>query len=349
MELRNIIVIGASAGGFEAFKKLVAGFPEDWQASVFIVWHMAADVRGVLPQVLSRHTKMPVAHAFEGELIASNRIYIAPPDHHLVLEKDRVRVTRGPKENGFRPAVDPLFRSAAYTFGNRVIGVILSGSLDDGTAGLWTIKKYGGLAVVQDPLDAEVPSMPENALREVAVDFTVSVSQMADLLIQLSKDKLAEDTESEMENDKLTEIELRIATEDSAFESGIMEFGQLTPYTCPDCHGVLSSLQEGNRLRFRCHTGHAFSADSLLRQVTENIEESFYNAIRGIEESIILLNHLGDHFAENNQTKLAALFFRKANEAEQRAQTVRKAVLLHEQLSIESLHQQTEESNGHQS
>lgn len=165
MEKRNIIVIGASAGGFEAIKRIVTDLPSDIDASLFIVWHMSPDVRGILPQVLNRVNRIYAGHALDKEEIKTNRIYIAPPDHHLVLEEGRVRVTHGPKENRFRPAVDPLFRSAAYAYSNRVIGVVLTGALDDGTAGLWAVKHYGGVAVVQDPNDAEVPSMPENAIR----------------------------------------------------------------------------------------------------------------------------------------------------------------------------------------
>ncbi len=245
MATRNIIVIGASAGGFEALKKLVGSLPKDLQASLFIVWHMSADIRGVLPQVLNRFETLHAAHAYDGEIIAPNRIYIAPPDRHLLIEKGRVRVTRGPKENRFHPAVDPLFRSAAYAYNNRVIGVILSDALDDGTAGLWTVKHRGGMAIVQDPRDAEVPSMPENAMREVAIDYSVRVSEMADLLVRLSNEQVAEISEASMEENaenKKTEIEIRIAAEDSAFESGVMKLGELTPYTCPDCHGVLTIL-----------------------------------------------------------------------------------------------------------
>ncbi len=271
MGTRNIIVIGASAGGFEALKKLVAGLPKDLQASLFIVWHMSPDIRGVLPQVLNRANTLHAAHAYDGEMIKPNRIYVAQPDRHLLIEQGRVRVTRGPKENRFRPAVDPLFRSAAYAYGSRVIGVILSGALDDGTAGLWTVKHHGGLAVVQNPLDAEVPSMPENAMREVVVDYSVPISEMADLLVRLSKEQVAETSEVVMEDNAenvKTEIEIRIAAQDNSFEMGVMKLGELTPYTCPDCHGVLSSLKDGKRVRFRCHTGHAFSADALLATVT---------------------------------------------------------------------------------
>jgi two-component system chemotaxis response regulator CheB len=346
MASRNIIVIGASAGGFDALKSLVGKLPSDLQASIFIVWHMSPDVHGVLPQVLNRAETIHAAHARDGESIEPNRIYVAPPDHHLLVEQGRVRVTRGPKENRFRPAVDPLFRSAAYAYGAQVIGVILSGALDDGTAGLWAIKKRGGLAVVQDPMDAEFPSMPESAMRAVEVDYSVPISEMADLLVELSRKQVAEASEVVMEDNEKMEIEIRIAAEDNAFESGVRRLGEPSPYACPDCHGVLSTWRDGKLVRFRCHTGHAYSADSLLLSVSENIEESFYSTIRGVEESIMLLNHLGDHFAEINQKNLAALYFQKAREAEGRAHLVRQAVLSHERLSKEQLLNQAEETNG---
>lgn len=348
MGLRNIIVIGTSAGGFEVLKELVAGLPSDLQASLFIVWHMAPNIRGVLPKVLNRQHTLYAAHAYDHEPIVPNRIYVAPPDHHLLVERGQVRITRGPKENRFRPAVDPLFRSAALAYGPRVIGVVLSGALDDGTAGLWAIKYRGGLAIVQHPDDAEVPSMPESALREVEVDYCVPVAEMASLLVQLSQEQVAETSEAVMkekvEDEKLA-LEIRIAAEDNAFEGGIMKFGELTPYTCPECHGVLSALKDGQISRYRCHTGHAFSADSLLATITEGIEDSLYNAVRGIEESVMLLNHIGDHFAEVNQLKLAGVYFRKAQEAEMRANLIRSSVLTHEQLSNETLRQQAEEAS----
>lgn len=246
MATRNIIVVGASAGGFEALKKLVGDLPEDLQASIFVVWHMSPDVRGVLPQVLNHANTLRAAHAYDGETIESNRIYVAPPDRHLLVENGRMRVTRGPKENRFRPAVDPLFRSTAYAYNNRVIGVVLSGALDDGTAGLWTIKHRGGVAVVQDPSDAEVPSMPENAMREVAVDHAVPAAEMARLLVRLSKEQIKETSEVVMEDDEKTEMEIRIAAETSAFEMGVMKLGELSPFTCPDCYGVLLVLKDGN-------------------------------------------------------------------------------------------------------
>src|SRR5215831_10539902 len=162
---RDIIVIGASTGGLEAFKQIVRALPQDLAAAVFIVWHISPEAPSILPGILTRAGKLPAHHGVDGEPIRHGRIYIAPPDYHLMLEATHLRLTHSPKENRFRPAVDPLFRSAAYAFGPRVIGVVLSGALDDGTAGLWAVKDRGGLAVVQDPQDACIASMPQSALR----------------------------------------------------------------------------------------------------------------------------------------------------------------------------------------
>ncbi len=346
MEKRNIIVIGASAGGFEACRTLVKHLPATLDASIFIVWHMSPDVQGVLPHILNRVNDIWASHASDNEEIQPNRIYVAPPDHHLLLEDGYMRVTRGPKENRFRPAVDPLFRSAAFHYGKRVIGVILSGALDDGTSGLWTVKHYGGLAIVQSPTDAPVPSMPENAIREVAVDYIASVEEIAGLLVELSAEEV-DKNKDEMKQDERTAIEIKIAEESNALKSGIMNFGEHSQFTCPECHGVLSTFPEGNRTRYRCHTGHAFSADSLLATITEKIEGGLYSALRAIEESIMLLNNTGDHFAAGNHPKLAALYFKKAKEAEERARLVREAILSNERLSNDSLlHMSEEMANG---
>ena len=352
MTSKNIIVVGASAGGFEALKKLVGGLPGDLAASVLVVWHMSPDVHGILPAVFSRIQAMPAAHALDGEVLENGRIYVAPPDRHLIIENGHVRVTRGPKENRFRPAVDPLFRSAAYHHGPDVIGIILSGGLDDGTSGLWTIKQRGGIAIVQHPDDAEVPSMPENALREVSVDYAVPVAEMPRLLMKLINEKEKNSpvqsppvSSGEREARQL-KTEVAIAAEAPGLEIGILDFGKLTPYTCPDCHGVLSAITDGNIKRFRCHTGHAFTADSLLTTLTGNIENSLWGAIRGVDESIILLNHMGDHFAEINEPKLASVYFRKAKEAQQRNQMIRDVVLSHEQLSLDSVRQLRDIAEG---
>jgi len=187
-----IVVIGASSGGFDALKELVSKLPANLNAAIFIVWHMAPGTESVLPNVLNRYNSIQASNGYDKEPIVARRIYVAPPDNHMLIEKGRVRITRGPKENRFRPAVDPLFRSAAFNYGNRVIGIILSGALDDGTAGLWTIKHFGGTTVVQDPKEAEVRGMPESALREVEVDHCVTISGMVDVLASKPKETLNE-------------------------------------------------------------------------------------------------------------------------------------------------------------
>ncbi|QNF34836.1 chemotaxis protein CheB [Adhaeribacter swui] len=345
MAKRDIVVIGASAGGFEAIRQLMAALPADLEAAIFIVWHMSPDVTGVLPQVINRQKTLMATNALDNEPIVMNRVYVAPPDRHLMLDKGVVRVIRGPKENRFRPAVDPLFRSAAYMYGSRVIGIVLSGALDDGTSGLWTIKHRGGLAIVQQPEEAEVPSMPQSALEAVQIDYCLPVQEIASLLVKLTSEIAPKEKQVPMEEQNKIKTEVRIALQDKALEQGVQDLGQLTPYACPECHGVLSAIKEGNIIRYRCHTGHAYSADSLLTSITENIEDSLWGTIRGIEESVILLNNLGDHYAEKNQPKLAAMYFKKAKEAGDRANIVRQAVLNHEQLTNESISRQAAEED----
>lgn len=338
-------MIGASAGGFDVLRKLVAGLPADLDASVFIVWHMAPDVKGVLPQVLSQLGTLPASHATDGEAIRTGQIYIAPPDHHLTLEREKIRVTKGPKVNRFRPAVDPLFRSAAFAYGARVIGVILSGALDDGAAGLWAIKQCGGLAVAQDPADAEVPSMPENAIHSSQPDHIVPASELAELLAKLAGEEIEDRKETIMKENGHPGRKAQVQEENPVGNGDFFNLHALTPYTCPECHGVLSAIKENDRIRFRCHTGHAFSFDSLLSALTESVEESLWTAIRGIQESKFLLNHMGDHLAEVNEPKLAAAYFKKAREAESRLQMVRQAAEQHEYLTAQRIREQAE-SNG---
>lgn len=332
---RDIVVIGGSAGGIEALQRLTASLPADLPAAVFVVLHTHPTSPGYLPQILARSGPLPAAHAEDGEPIAPGRIYVAPPDHHLLLEDGQTRLTKGPKENRSRPAVDPLFRSAAYFHGPRVIGVVLSGMLDDGTAGLWTIRDRGGRAVVQAPEDAQFPSMPESALRHVQVDYRVPATAMGPVLAGLVAEPVPE-REFHVPSERL-QAETRIAMEDSALGLGILKLGELSPFVCPECHGALVQLQEGGMLRFRCHTGHAFSASSLLAMMTESVEESLWSTMRGIEESAMLLQHLARHLSETEAGELAARFEEKAREIRRRAEQIKQLAFQHEQLSEEQL------------
>lgn len=336
MHRKDIIVVGASSGGIDALKEVAAKLPEDLKATVFVTLHVAPYSLGILPEILERAGPLPASNARDLERIEPGRIYVAPPDRHLLVEPSGlVRVTRGPRENRFRPAVDALFRSAAHAFGPRVVGVILTGWLDDGTAGLWAVKERGGTAIVQHPDDCFAPAMPLNAIKHVEVDHIVPLKDIAPLLVRLTETPAAEEGARPVSEEMETEV--KIAREDNALESGIMKWGEPSVYACPECHGVLLQLKEGGNTRFRCHTGHAYSVDSLLAEFGEKTEETLWSAIRAIEEGVLLMRDLAKHFDEHHNGEDAEALLKKADESQQRADLVRRAVMNHENLSREKV------------
>ncbi len=334
MSGREIVVVGASAGGVEALRALVGGLPADFPGSVFVVMHTAPDSPGVLAQILDRSGPLPAANATNRERIRPGHIYVAPPDMHLLLEPGRIRLTHGPKENRFRPAVDQLFRSAAAVYGPRVVGVILTGGLDDGTSGLLTVKRLGGVAVVQNPEEAFMPSMPQSALAQVEVDYMLPLAEIAPMLARLARTSVAEQGGYEVPEE--LDIEVKIAMEENGLEAGVTKLGSPSIFTCPECHGTLLQLKENGRPRFRCHTGHAYSSDSLLAEMTESVEEALWGAIRSIDESAMLMRHMAEHVRESDNGA-SERFFEKARDAERRSGLVRRAVFDHENLSEEKV------------
>jgi len=312
---------------------LVQTLPADFPAPIFVVQHVGADSQSILPQLLDRVSALAAKHAQDGEAFAAGTIYVAPPDHHLLLEEGRVLVKRGPKENRFRPSIDALFRSAAYGYGPRVIGVVLTGYLDDGTSGLWSLQRMGGVAVVQDPLDAESPAMPTNALGYVKADHIVPLAELGSLLVRLTLEPAPAKPRIRQQEIELLGIEFQIAKAHNAFALGIIEQGQLTSFTCPECHGALTQLIEGKLIRYRCHTGHAYTANALLGEVTQTVEAFLYQAMRGLEEVHMLLQTLGEHFTQAKQPPVADLFLRKAETASKQARQLHQAILQHESLS----------------
>jgi two-component system, chemotaxis family, protein-glutamate methylesterase/glutaminase len=337
MAKKDIVVIGASAGGMGALEKLVAGLPADLPAALFIVWHLAPGVKSVLPMVLAKAGALPATNPKDGDAIKPGRIYVGPNDHHMLLERGYIRITKGPKENRFRPAIDPLFRSAAYVYGTRVIGVVLSGALDDGTAGLWAIKLRGGTAIVQDPADAIHRSMPLSALDNVDVDYKVPVAEMGALLGRLTREPAApEPIFAAAERDKM-EAEVKIAREADSRIENILQYGELSPFTCPECRGVLSMFRDGNIIRFRCHTGHAVSSGTLLEAGSEQVEQRLMDAMRALDETIMLLNQLGEQYAAQGNTFAAEQCFNRARDAYERSRPIREAALANEELSPDDL------------
>lgn len=336
MAHRDIIVVGASLGGVEALRGLVRNLPANFPAAMFVVLHIPPDSPGYLPTILANAGALPTSTGSDGALIQHRHIYVAPPDHHLLIDASgRMQVKRGPKENRSRPAIDPLFRSAAASYGPRVIGVILTGALNDGTAGLYMVKQQGGVAVVQDPKDAAEPSMPLSALRNVRVDHCEPLLRIAPLLVRLTQEQLPAVGKSEpAAMPKELEIEVKIARGDHAREAGVRELGEPSLFTCPDCHGTLLKLRDEHPLRFRCHTGHAFTADSLLSELTESIEQQLWTSVRSLEESVMLLRHLAEHLTKGGRTDDAEKFLRRAAVAQLRADVVRNAASEQEHLSM---------------
>jgi two-component system chemotaxis response regulator CheB len=293
----DIVVIGASAGGVEALGQLVAGLPADLPAAVFVALHSHPGFPSPLPELLSRRGRLPAAHALHGEPIVPGRIYVAPPDNHLMLRPRAVRVVRGPKENGHRPSVDALFRTASTTYGSRVVGVVLSGHLDCGTAGLLSVKARGGIAIVQDPRDAAVPAMPAAAIQHVDVDRVAAVRDIAGLLTTFV-------------NQPAGPLPRQLPPALSALE-GVVP-GTAADIVCPICQGRLTETETNGFQLFRCHVGHSFSMESIAAEQAEEVERALWSAARALEESASLAarlavtgnSELGRRFAEKAQAQL---------------------------------------------
>lgn len=286
---RNIIVVGASAGGLEALDLLFRHLPPDIPAAIFVVQHLAPEVTGeALVRRLGQNRGFRCKLATNGEAFRSGRIYVAPPDNHLLIKGKHLLVTKGARENRNRPGIDPLFRSAAVTHGRHVIGVVLTGMLDDGTAGLIAIKRCGGVTVVQDPQEASYPAMPQSVLASLRVDHCVRLAAMGNLLDRLSRESAGK--EKPIPQDVKTEalIAERILSDVSA----VNDLGDQVPYNCPNCGGVLWQMHQPGTKRFRCHTGHSFTQASLLTSQTEKIEETLWISLRMFEERKNLLNNM---------------------------------------------------------
>jgi two-component system, chemotaxis family, protein-glutamate methylesterase/glutaminase len=289
-KVSKVVVVGASAGGMEALTGLVAQLPADFPAPVFIVNHMGAQTTGdVLVGALNKAGSVSCSHARDGESFKRGHVYLAPSDQHLLLVRDKMLVTKGARENRYRPAIDPLFRSAAVAYGEGVVGIILTGYLDDGTSGMMAIKRCGGICIVQDPADAVYPDMPQSVINHVGPDYCVPLAQMGALLEKMASRKIG--TRKKPPADLV--IEAKIAQRVVSDLKSVETLGNQVPFNCPDCGGVLWQMKHGELLRYRCHTGHAFSSAALLAQQSESIEETLWVALRMFEERQNLISTMG--------------------------------------------------------
>jgi two-component system chemotaxis response regulator CheB len=321
----DIIVIGASAGGIESLITLTGELPADFPAAVFVVVHFPAQSTSVLPRILTRSGPLPATHAQHGEAIRPGRIYVAVPDHHLLVRQGVIHVVRGSKENRCRPAIDPLFRSAALAYGPRVVGVILSGTLGDGTAGLLSVKQRGGVAIVQDPADAMFPDMPRNALEYIKADYVAPLQEIARVLVDLVHTPATQTQIVPASPDG--EKEIALAEADMATIENGDRPGTPSVFGCPDCGGTLWELQEEGLLRFRCRIGHGFSAESLLTGQSEALEDALWAALRGLEENAALAQRMAARARERNFRQSAEIFEGRARTAERQAAVIREVLV----------------------
>ncbi len=313
---RDAVVIGASAGGLNALKDIVGSLPADLPAAVLVVLHVSADRPSMLPDILSRAGPLPACHARDGEPVEHGRIYVAPPDFQMTLAGGNVRVQRGPRENRLRPAADVLFRSAAVAYGPRVIGVVLSGSLDDGTAGLSAVKLAGGVAVVQDPEQTAFPSMPESALGSVDVDYVRSSLEIGHLLVRLTKEEIA----AMPADDETLQTPASVREEHAEYAS---EQEEAPAYSCPDCGGVLREFVEARHIHYRCRVGHAYSPDSLLASQSESMEHALWAALRAMEESVEVSRRLASRSRVGGHDPDARRYDKKAEDLVASATVIR--------------------------
>lgn len=317
---RDVVVVGASAGGVETLSRLIAKLPADLPATVLVVLHVSSSHTSALPHILERAGSLPAAHAEDGEELRHARIVVAPPDLHLLVMDGRVRLSRGPRENGHRPGIDPLLRSAARACGPRLIGVVLTGSLDDGSAGLLAVRARGGVTVVQDPEEAISPGMPRNAIAAAQPDHVLGVDAMGPLLERLVSEEVAPAAEDVP--DTLV-AEVRAAAMEPSALHGDERPGHPAGLSCPDCAGTLWEIEDAGLVRYRCRVGHAWSPGSLLAEQAHELEGALWAALRSLEEKAALARRMAVSARATERSLSATRFEAQAAVDERRAELVR--------------------------
>lgn len=324
MGLRNIIAIGGSLGGIDAVRLVLRHLPPDFPGVIFLVLHVGARGRNYLAEIFAEGSSLPVSTALHGEAWEQGRVYVAPADHHMLVMDGRICLGRGPKENFARPAIDPLFRSVAATFGPSGVGVILTGLLNDGAAGLSAIKRCGGTAIVQDPADAAASQMPREALLATHVDHKVSVEKIAGLLVELAGQEAGPPSIAPAD----ISSELSIARNERTDSDVLAGFADPVALSCPACGGVLSQVREAMPLRFRCQVGHAFTAEALAEESDSTVDEAVRVALRIMEERSVLTRKMADDARRSGRPAAAEVYENRLAESRAHAATLRRALEL---------------------
>jgi len=319
-EVSGIVVIGTSAGGVQTLQALVAQLPADLAVPVLVVLHLPPQGVSVLPAILSRAGDLPARHPEQGEKLQPGIVYVAPPDRHLLVDGDHIELSGGPRENGARPSIDAMFRSVARAFGPSVVAVVLSGMLDDGTAGLHAVKKAGGVCIVQDPDDALFPAMPASALQAVNVDAVAGIDKIPRLIVEAVKNL-----------PRISSLEAGPAP-DPPMAAGLGageddQMGEITPFSCPECGGTLWEHASGRVSHFRCRIGHAYSPDSLYAKQGERLDEALWAAIVALEERADLADRMAKRMTTSGRAALAVSYENDADDARRRADLVRRVVV----------------------
>jgi two-component system chemotaxis response regulator CheB len=322
MPHRDILAIGTSAGGFEALRFLARKLPADFPASILVVIHLSAEFHSSLDAILSRAGPMAASFAEDGEPLRRGHICIAPPKSHLLLDGDRVLLGRGPRENNARPAIDPMFRSIAACCGPRAVGAVLTGTLGDGASGLQALQQCGGITVVQDPADAAYPEMPVNALRAVRPEHVAGLHEMPALLARLAR----EPEGPPVAVPDSIKLETEIARSGNSSMSTLDRLGRRSVLACPDCHGVMWEIDEGDVVRYRCHVGHAYTADLMSLALDDSLRQALGCAARALDERIALARKLHRQSLDGGHRTLAESWARKVGEAENEAKILRDSI-----------------------
>lgn len=332
MANRNVLAIGTSAGGVEALQVLVSRLPATLPATVLVTIHLASHIRSSLDDFLTRAGALPAAFAADGDVPAPGRIYIAPPGRHLLLTGETLTLGTGPRENNVRPSIDPMLRSAALCCGHRTIGVVLTGTQGDGASGLWTVSECSGTTVIQDPQDAAFPEMPLTALNKARPQHIVTLAEMPQLLEHLVRLPAAE---PRLPPPNL-EFEVEIARSGYTILSDMDRIGRRSVLACPDCHGVMWEIDEGELIRHRCHEGHAHTEDSMELALDDNVRRALGSALRALAERAALAEKLRKQAESSGHANVARHWASREREYQGEADILRRAIQRADDIAVNS-------------